>query len=300
MKLLESIPNLSEGRDGPRLGSLLQRVAARPGTQLLDASADVDHNRAVLTFAGGPEDLVETLAAMIEVALAELDLRRHSGVHPRFGVVDVVPFVPLRQASSGDAVALAERLAKRVGMDLELPAVLYGLAARSSAHRELPAARGALRRALTEGDLSSVVDEGPSQPHPTGGVVMIGARLPLVAFNVLLETADVEVARRIAGRVRAADGGLPSVRALGVFLASRGVAQVTMNLTDPGAITPARALSAVEREAAIFDVAVKSVEMVGLVPESAIRDWSAGSVRVEGGLERRLLEPKLRRLGMIE
>lgn len=300
MKLLEAIPNLSEGRDGPRLGRILDRAVSRLDTQLLDASADPDHNRAVLTLAGESEALLEALMSLIEVSLQELDLRRHTGVHPRFGVVDVVPFVPLRGTSTSEAVDVAERLGKRVGAELGLPVVFYGLAARHPEHRELPVARRRIREALATGDSSMVFDEGPETLHPTAGVAMIGARSPLVAFNVLLETADVGVARAIARRVRESGGGLPSVRALGVFLEHRGVAQVTMNLTDPIAVTPARVLAAVAREAAALEVSVGSVEVVGLMPEAAARDWPSDAARIEGGLQSRLLEPRLRKLGMIE
>lgn len=297
--LLEAVPNVSEGRDGPRLGDLLSRIAARSGAHLLDASADSDHNRAVLTLAGEREELTEALLELVEVALKTLDLRDHTGVHPRFGVVDVIPFVPLADTPFHEAVGAAEALARQVGDRLDLPVVLYGEAARDRDRAALPAARRALRRALAVGSLASVVDEGPPRAHPTAGVVMIGARPPLIAFNVLLRSTDVEKARAIAGRVRESSGGLPAVRALGVALESRHAVQVTMNLTDPSRTTPAEAVLAIRREAAALGAEVESMEIVGLMPEAAATGLEATGVPLEGRLEDRLLEPRLRRLGLL-
>jgi glutamate formiminotransferase len=298
--LLEAVPNLSEGRDGARLGRMLSSIAARDRVQLLDASADADHNRAVLTLAGEQDELTEALFQLIEVALKTLNLGGHRGVHPRFGVVDVVPFVPLSGASFDDAVGAAQTLARRVGRRLELPVVLYGKAARSPDRAALPAARRTLRRALAAGDLAAIIDEGPPRAHPTAGVAMIGARSPLIAFNVVLKSKDVERARVIAARVRESAGGLPAVRALGVELASRNAVQVTMNLTDPTRTTPAVAFKAVKRQATELGVDVESAEIVGLMPEAAAADLEALDVPLEGRLEDRLLEPRLRRLGLLQ
>lgn len=298
--LLLAVPNLSEGRDGPALGAVLAGVAANAGVYLLDVSADADHNRAVLTLAAQAGNMVAALYELIENALRRLDLTDHQGVHPRFGVVDVVPFVPLGRTPMEDAVHAALALARRVGDDLEFPAVLYGKAARDPSRAALPVARRILRRAIEREDLSGVVDEGPPRAHPTGGVVMIGARAPLVAFNVILKSTDVSVARRIAARVRESNGGLPAVRALGVQLARRHAVQVTMNLTDPGRTPPATALAAVNREADALGVEVGSAEIVGLMPEAAAAGLEELGVPIEGGLEGRLLEPRLRRLGLVK
>lgn len=297
MPLLETVPNLSEGRSGPALGRILSSMATQSGAHLLDASADLDHNRAVLTLAGEGSALVESLRALYVAALQELDLRDHRGVHPRFGVVDVAPVVPLSGSTMTDAVAAAERLAESVA-GLGLPVFLYGEAARQPARRDLPALRRELGAAMAaESPLQP--DVGPPTAHPTGGVAVIGARPLLVAFNVLLADRDVAAARAIARRVRERGDGLPGVRALGLELASRDRAQVSMNLFAVERTGLAAAWEAVARAADEEGVGLGGCEIVGLVPEVAASGFDPERSGLEGSLEERLLEPRLRRLGLL-
>ncbi len=292
MPLLESVPNLSEGRR-PEVVARLAAAASAPGVRLLDLSADPDHNRSVLTLAGEPEALHQGLLALYEAALAEIDLTRHQGVHPRIGAVDVVPFVPLGDTPMEIAVAAANRLAPGVAR-LGLPVYFYEEAAR----RPERALLADIRRGGFEGlaarltDPAWAPDFGPSIPHPTAGATVIGARFFLIAFNAVLATSDVAVARAIARRVRESGGGLPAVRAMGVHLASRGLAQVSMNLVDYRRTPILAALRRVEEAAAALGTRVIETEIVGLVPEEAARGVTAAELGLSGEIP--ILEERLR------
>jgi glutamate formiminotransferase len=282
---LECVPNVSEGRRPETVAALARAAASPAGVALLDVSSDPDHNRTVLTLAGEPDPLHAALLALYETALAEIDLTLQRGVHPRIGAVDVVPFVPLAGAEMADAVAAAVRLGEAVAARFDLPVYLYEEAARRPERRRLPD----LRRGGFEGlparlaDPAWAPDFGPPRPHPTGGGTIVGARPFLIAFNVVLETDDPAVARRIAARVReGAEGGLPAVRAIGVYLESRRKAQVSMNLLDFRRTSLAAALARVRQEAAALGTGVVGSEIVGLVPEAAVH----GALREALALER--------------
>lgn len=253
---LLAIPNLSEGHDA----AAVQRVAGprAPSAPLLDLHLDPDHNRSVLTFGGDADPLGEVVTGVVRRAARALDLRSHTGVHPRLGVVDVLPFVPYR-APLSEAVHLARRTAREVARDPGLPVYLYG-----GAHpqgRPLPE----IRRAFDRGHPPDP-DRGPRHPHPEAGVLCLGVRGPLVAFNVDL-AGDLEAARNIARAVREASGGLSGVRALAFPLASRGLVQVSMNLTDPARTGPRAAFDAVDTAAETHGAAVVAAEVVGLLPD---------------------------------
>jgi glutamate formiminotransferase / 5-formyltetrahydrofolate cyclo-ligase len=268
---LECVPNVSEGRRPEVVARLAAAASSPPGVRLLDVSSDPDHNRSVLTLAGDAEGLVQGLLALYEVALAEIDLTRHQGVHPRVGAVDVVPFVPLGDTPMAEAVAAAERLAAEVARRFGLPVYLYERAARTPQR----AALAAIRRGQFEGfaarlqDPSWAPDFGPARVHPTAGVTVVGARFFLIAFNAVLDTPDVAMARAVARNVRESGGGLPAVRAMGVYLASRGRAQVSMNLVDFRRTPVLRALERVRAEAAALGARVVESELIGLMPEEA-------------------------------
>jgi glutamate formiminotransferase / 5-formyltetrahydrofolate cyclo-ligase len=293
---LECVPNLSEGRRPEVVARLLAAVSSVPGVRLLDASSDPDHNRSVLTLAGEPDALHEGLLALYAVALEEIDLTRHQGVHPRVGAVDVTPFVPLDDTPMEVAVVAAERLGAAVAERFGLPVYLYEEAARTPGRVRL----ADIRRGGFEGlagklaDPAWTPDFGPARAHPTAGVTVVGARFFLIAWNAILATADVAVARAIARRVRESGGGLPAVRAMGVYLASRNRAQVSMNLVDFRRTSLFAALERVRQEAKSLGTRVVETEVVGLVPEEAL--W--GSLRealqcpVLGG--ERMLEERLR------
>ncbi|MBV8201987.1 MAG: glutamate formimidoyltransferase [Acidobacteria bacterium] len=293
--MLECVPNLSEGRR-PEVVARLAAAVSAPGVRLLDVSSDPDHNRSVLTLAGEPEDLIAGLLALYEAALGEIDLRRHRGVHPRIGAVDVVPFVPLGGATMALAVATARRLAAEVGRRFDLPVYLYEEAAARPERRSL----AAIRRGGFEGfarklsDPLWAPDHGPARLHPGAGATVIGARFFLIACNAVLDTADASVARAVAAAVRESGGGLPAVRALGFYLASRGCAQVSMNLTDFRRTSMAQALDRVREEAAARGAKVVASELVGLLPQQAALDAVRDSLQLPALGPDQLLEERLR------
>jgi glutamate formiminotransferase len=268
---LECVPNVSEGRHPERVARLAAAAASGEGVRLLDVSSDPDHNRTVLTLAGDAPGLRQSLLALYATALQEIDLTRHEGVHPRVGAVDVVPFVPLGDTPMAEAVAAAEDLAAAVAERFGLPVYLYEQAARIPERRRL----ADIRRGGFEGFAAKIEDPawapdfGPGRVHPTAGVTVIGARFFLIAFNALLDTADVGIARQVARRVRESGGGLPAVRAMGVYLASRGRAQVSMNLVDYRQTSVLTALDRVRTEAEALGARVVRSEVIGLMPEAA-------------------------------
>jgi len=295
---LECVPNVSEGRRPEVVSRLISAAASVPGVLLLDASSDPDHNRSVLTLAGEPEPLHQALLALYAAALATIDLRRHQGVHPRVGAVDVAPFVPLAGATGAtmaDAVAAAERLGAAVALRFDLPVYLYERAARRPERRLL----SDVRRGGFEGFAAKIAapgwepDFGPRRVHPTAGVTVVGARDFLIAMNAVLATGDVSVARTIARRVRESGGGLPALRALGVPLPSRGRAQVSMNLVDYRRTSIWTALEAVRREAAALGTEVLETELIGLVPEEAALAALRESLAMPGFGRGRVLERRL-------
>ncbi|MDQ4082285.1 MAG: glutamate formiminotransferase, partial [Actinomycetota bacterium] len=244
---LESVPNLSEGRDEGSLGELRQALSAP--ARLLDVHVDPDHHRSVYTLVGSGEDLVETLARGIARAVALIDLRRHRGAHPRVGAVDVVPIVPLRSEDEGAAREAALGLAERVAAEFALPVFFYG---RLTEDGREPAflRRGGpeeLQRRIDRGEVAP--DRGPARLHPTAGGVVLGVRRPLIAFNVNLRSTDVAVATEIARVVRERDGGFPGVRALGLDLPRAGFVQVSMNVTDWEAAALHEIVATIVREA---------------------------------------------------
>jgi glutamate formiminotransferase len=272
-KLFEAVPNFSEGRDAGKVARIAESVRTVPGVHVLDLHSDPDHNRSVLTFVGEEEPLVRGSLALARACVREIDLVTQSGVHPRMGALDVLPFVPLGPPLSNTNLEDAARLAKRVGEAvgaLGLPVYLYGAAA-TAPHRENLAE---VRRGGYDGLLARVQDpmwkpdHGPEKIPPGSGAIAVGARHFLVAFNAYLDTDDVEVARAVASEVRERDGGLPGVKALGLQV--RGRAQVSMNLTDLDRTSIAAALEAVRRSAERRGARVESTELVGLMPRVAV------------------------------
>jgi glutamate formiminotransferase/formiminotetrahydrofolate cyclodeaminase len=273
MSPFECVPNFSEGRDADRLERIVAAGRSVAGVTILDVERNADHNRAVVSLVGEGEALLQGVYRMIEVAAREIDLTQHKGEHPRMGATDVVPFVPLGAATMADAVRLAERLGERVGRDLGIPVFLYAAAAKRPERSDLARVREGqfegLRAAIGT-DPARAPDFGPARIHPTAGAVAIGARPVLIAFNAYLTTPDVSIAKKVAKSVRARDGGLPEVKALGFDIAERHRAQVSMNLTDYRVTPIHRALEAVRREAQRYGVGVEESEIVGLVPEDAL------------------------------
>ena len=295
MGLIEAVPNVSEGRRRGVIDALAAAVDGVPGATLLDTSSDAAHNRTVLTLVGAATALKDALIELYAAALARIDLREHSGVHPRIGAVDVAPFVPLDAAGMPACVALAHELGDAVARRFDLPVYLYEQAARTPDRRRLEL----IRRGGFE-NLSAKMrrpewrpDFGPAAPHPTGGATAIGARRLLVAFNVNLNTGDLDVARRIARTIRASDGGLDAVKAMGVRTTRPDVVQVSMNLVDFERTPLHRAFEAVRHEAAGHGVEVRDSEIVGLAPAAALVPAAARALRIDGFTLRQVLDHRL-------
>ena len=288
---LESVPNISEGRDEATLAAL--RVALSTPARLLDVHTDWDHHRSVFTLVGSGEELVETLLAGIGAAAERIDLRVHEGAHPRIGAADVVPLVPLEPEAEAAARKAALALAERVGSELGLPVFFYG---RLTDDRREPAffRRGGpeeLQRRIDAGELSP--DRGPGRLHPTAGGVLVGVRQPLVAFNVNLRSDDVEAAREIAALVREPDGGFPGVRALGLDLPRAGLVQVSMNVTDWQASRLHEIVGRIAAEAEERGIELAGSELVGLMPAGPAVEAAGELLRIDGFEASRVLELRL-------
>jgi len=287
---LEAVPNFSEGRDASVIKAIGRALAER--AELLDVHTDVDHNRTVFTLVGDDAELVDALVAGIAVACERIDLREHGGVHPRIGAADVVPIVPVRPTDMERARSAALTLARRVGDELGLPVFLYAEVGDGRGPAFFRSGGPAeLQRRLDAGELAC--DFGPSRLDPAAGGVIVGARRPLIAFNVNLVGANVEAAREIAAVVRERGGGFPGVRALGLDLPTAGQAQVSMNVEDWEAAALHEIVAAIEREAAARGVEVAGAELVGLMPAGAAAAAAGALLRIDGFDASRLLELRL-------
>jgi len=293
--VIECVPNVSDGRRQDVIEEMARAIRTSSGTKLLDCSSDRSHNRSVFTFVGEPQALEAAVLALYERAVAAIDLRTHRGVHPRLGAVDVVPFVPLAGATMADCVNLAKRVGEAVGRRFHVPVYLYEDAATRPARRQLEHIRrgqfeGLTARMAAEG---WAPDFGPSVPHPTAGASAIGARPILIAFNVNLDTDQLEVAKSIASAIRQSGGGLPYVKAMGVELTERGLVQVSMNLTNFQQTSVRRAFDAVNQDAARRGVRVRESEIVGLIPEAAVSQEDAKTMLLTEPLEKKTIEARL-------
>lgn len=273
MRILQCVPNFSEGRD-PRFRDEIALILDRYAVKTLDLSMDPDHNRTDCTFLGAPEPVEECAAALTARAVELIDMRTHTGSHPRMGAVDVVPFVPIRGIEMAEAVEIAHRFGTSFGERHGIPVFFYEEACTSEGRRNL----ADVRRGEYEGmaaklrDPSWHVDAGPQEFNERSGATAVGARMPLVAFNVNLATDDLALAKTIAAAVRHSSGGLRYVKAMGVELTDKGIVQVSMNLVDYRRTPIHRAVELVRSEAARYGVAIQECELVGLVPLEAIGD----------------------------
>jgi len=295
-RIVECVPNFSEGRSRTTVRALVNAVESVPGVWLLDHTMDRDHHRSVLSFAGEPDAVVEAAFRTIRVATDLIDLRKHKGVHPRVGATDVVPFVPLRGATMHDCIHLAKRLGQWVGTELEIPVFLYEQAALHRDHAPLESVRrgglqGLAFRMASDPDWTP--DFGPLRLHETAGALVIGARPSLIAFNVNLRSTNLSLARSIAKDIRQSNGGLPHLKAIGVKLASRKMVQVAMNLTDHN-ITPLHvAFEAVRTRAAGQGVSVAGSQVIGLVPQTALVQAAVHRLALERFDPTQVLEMRL-------
>jgi glutamate formiminotransferase / 5-formyltetrahydrofolate cyclo-ligase len=292
--LIECVPNVSEGRDPIVIRHLADSVK-RGGAHLVDVHSDVDHHRSVFTFMGSAEVVERSLLELAREAVRLIDLRGHRGVHPRVGAIDVIPFVPLCGATMRDAIAAAHAVGLAFAAECDVPVFFYGAAAARRDRRELPTIRRGGFERLAERLCAPGwrPDAGPSAPHPTAGVSVIGARGPLVAFNALLDTDNANIAGAIARTIRESSGGLPSVQAMGVFLASRGAGQVSMNLLDYRVTPPQEVAERIEAEAGSYGTSVREYELVGCAPLRVFEAWPAGLARIANLKPAQLLESSL-------
>jgi glutamate formiminotransferase / 5-formyltetrahydrofolate cyclo-ligase len=296
--VIECVPNISEGRRTAVVEMLAGEARAVAGVHLLEYSADPSHNRSVFTMAGGADALKTAILAMAGSAVRTIDLRAHRGVHPRMGAVDVVPFIPLGDTTMGECVTLARDVGHAISQRLQVPVYLYEEAASRETRRRLEDIRRGGFEGLAEKmkDPDWAPDFGPSGPHPTAGATAVGARRALIAFNVNLATNQLAVARRIAAAVRERNGGLPAVKALGLALPERGIVQVSMNLTDFSQTPIETVFERVVAEAAKAGVDVLESEIVGLIPEAALKGTTPARLRLRDFADDRTLERRLEKL----
>jgi glutamate formiminotransferase len=296
MAIIECVPNISDGRRPEVLAACAAAIRAVPGARLLNASSDASHNRSVITLLGDAEGVRAAVLALYEAALPAIDLRQHTGEHPRLGAVDVVPFVPIEGTTMADCVALAKEVGREVAERFGVPVYLYEEAATSPSRRNLED----IRRGEFEGlaarmrDPAWAPDFGPAAPHPSAGASVIGARMPLIAYNINLATDRLDVARKIAAGIRFSSGGFRFVKAMGIMLEDRKLAQVSMNLTNFEKTPIHRVFEVVKREAARYGVAVLESEIVGLVPSAALVAAAEYYLQLEGFTPDQVLEAKLR------
>jgi glutamate formiminotransferase len=297
MAIIECIPNVSEGRRPEVVDAIAAANRSVPGVRLLDHTSDASHNRSVFTMAGDAEGLKAAVLAIYDRALGAIDLRTHSGEHPRLGAVDVVPFVPIEGVSMDACVALAKVVGQEVARRFGVPIYLYEDAATNPARRNLED----IRRGEFEGLAAKMAtpgwapDFGPAHPHASGGASVIGARMPLIAYNINLNTDRLDVARKIAAAIRHSSGGFRYVKAAGFALKDRGIVQVSMNLTNYEKTPIFRVFETVKREAERYGVSILESEIVGLVPSAALDATAEFYLQIAGFTRDQVLENKLRK-----
>jgi len=296
MPIIESIPNISEGRRPDIVRRIVDAVEAVPGVRVLDYSSDASHNRSVITLVGDAAAVEAGILALYEAAVPAIDLRSHGGEHPRVGAVDVVPFVPIENVTMAECVALAHQVGAAVAARFGIPVFLYEEASNNPGRKNLED----IRRGEFEGLAAKLASEGwtpdfgPAAPHPSAGATVIGARMPLIAYNINLNTDRLDVARKIAAAIRHSSGGLRYVKAMGVKLDDRNLAQVSINLTDYQKTPIHRVFDLVTREAARYGVLVLESEVIGLIPSAALVGAAEHYLQLERFSQAQVLENKLR------
>lgn len=294
-RIIECVPNFSEGRDLQKIDKIVAPFRARQGVKLLDYSNDEDHNRLVVTVVGEPEPLREAVLEAIGIAVQLIDLNKHQGQHPRMGAADVVPFIPIKNVTMEEAIALSKEVAEEVAKRYNLPVFLYEKSA-SAPYRENLAA---VRKGEFEGMSEKIKqpewhpDFGPAEKHPTAGTVAIGARMPLVAYNVNLSTPNLDIAHDIAKKIRFIGGGLRYCKAMGVELKDRGITQVSINMTDYTHTALYRAFELVRVEARRYGVSIVGSEIIGLVPMEALIDTASYYLGLENFSMQQVLEARI-------
>jgi glutamate formiminotransferase / 5-formyltetrahydrofolate cyclo-ligase len=296
VQLIECIPNVSEGRRADVIAAMADAVERSPGVRLLDRSSDASHNRSVFTLVGDAAGLERAVLALFKRAVADIDLRVHKGEHPRLGAVDVVPFVPIEGVTMAECVALAKKVGAAVADRFKVPVFLYEEASTNPSRKNLED----IRRGEFEGLAAKMAtpgwapDFGPAAPHASAGASVVGARMPLIAYNINLATDRLDVAKSIAAAIRHSSGGYRFVKAMGIPLVDRGIVQVSMNLTNFQKTPIFRVFETVRREAARYGVTILESEIVGLVPSAALNAAAEFYLQIEGFKADQILEHKLR------
>jgi len=291
--IVECVPNVSEGRRLDVIDGLARVITATLGVRLLDRTSDPDHNRSVFTFAGEPDAVERAALALIDATYKAVDMRGHKGEHPRLGAVDVVPFVPLAGVTMAECVALAHRVGAAVAATHHVPVFYYANAATRPDRVRLPD----IRKPEYEGlaaflETTHVPDEGPRTLHPSAGAIVIGARPPLIAFNIELDTTDLKLAQRIAKEIRESSGGLPAIQAKGFMLTDPPRAQVSMNLLDHTVTSLPRVWQEVESRANAAGVRVLRGELIGLLPLDAALAAAGAALKLDGLVRDRVIEAR--------
>lgn len=295
VKIVECVPNFSEGRRQHVIESIVDEVRNTPGVTLLDYAPDADHNRTVVTFVGSPQAVLEAAYNLTAKAAELINMEDHHGGHPRMGATDVIPFIPITGVKMKDCVALAKKLGERISNDLGIPVYLYERAATTPERSNL----SVIRKGEYEGfktkisDPNWAPDYGQAKLHPTAGATVVGARPALVAFNVNLATSDLEIANQIAKQVRESSGGLVNVKAMGVMLEDRNIVQVSMNMTNYKRTALYRSFEMIKMEAKRYGVNVIGSEIIGLVPMEALIDCASYYLQLEGFSNNQILEHRL-------
>jgi len=294
-KLVECVPNVSEGRRKDIIKTLKDEILSVKEIKLLDYSSDFDHNRSVYTFVGSPEKVLEAAYRLTSKSLELIDLNKHKGEHPRIGAIDVIPFVPIKNVTMNDCIMITRGLGRRLGENLNLPVYLYEEAATAPHRRNLANIRRGEFERLNEKmkDPEWKPDFGPDRPHPTGGATIVGARVPLIAFNVNLNTKDVSIAKIIAKAIREKDGGFPCVKALGLELKDKDLTQVSMNLTDYKVTPVYEVFNKIVELAKENGVEVVESEIIGLIPIDAISQIISHYIKLPDFKSDRILEYKI-------
>lgn len=294
--VIESVPNFSEGRRKDVIDAIVSSMSSVPGIKILDLESDPDHNRSVVTLIGDKTSIQEAAFRGAKTASELIDLTKHKGQHPRIGALDVLPFVPISGVKMQECVEIANRVGSRIGSELGIPVYMYESAAKRPERTNLEDVRRGefegLREAMLK-DESRIPDYGPRRIHPTAGAMAVGARMPLVAFNVNLKTSDVSIAKAIAKKIRTSNGGFPKVKALGLMLAAKGVAQVSMNLTDYTVTGIPTVFEAIRKEALAHGVEILESEVIGLVPLEAVCDVARVALKVPTFTSGQVLERRI-------
>jgi len=294
-KLVECTPNVSEGRRKDIVEDLRDEILSVKEIKLLDYSSDFNHNRSVFTFVGSPKNVLEAVYKLTAKSLELIDLNKHKGEHPRIGAIDVIPFVPIKDITMKECVLLAIGLGRRLGENLNLPVYLYEEAASAPHRKNLANIRRGEFEGLNEKMKNSEwkPDFGPEKPHPTGGATAISARVPLIAFNVNLNTKDVSIAKMIAKAIREKDGGFPCVKALGLELKDKDLTQVSMNLTNYKVTPVYKVFDRIVELAKEKDIEIVESELIGLIPIDAISQIVSHYLKLPDFKSDRILEYKI-------